>query len=80
MVNTRADDELIWSLGSGSRITATKDLIMADTDERAFTAGVIYTISTMHPIAEPAYVVVIDDQRHAHRLEAEDIREYFATR
>lgn len=80
MVNTRADDELIWSLGSGSRITATKDLIMTDTDERAFTAGMTYTISTMHPIAQPAYVVVMDDLRQAHRLEAADIREYFSTK
>lgn len=77
MATANPDDELIWSLGSGSRITATKDLIMVDTDERAFTAGITYTVSTMHPIAEPAYVVVIDDQRQAHRLEAADIREFF---
>ena len=74
---TRADDKLIWSLGTGTPLLATKDLIMEDDHQRAFTAGNTYRVKSMHPIANPAYVVVVDDQGDNHRLNAEHVREYF---
>ena len=73
-----ADDQLIWSLGTGRAITATKDLVMDNTGERAFTAGVTYCVKSMRPIADPPYVVLIDDQGEDHRMEAEHLREWFA--
>lgn len=79
MTNSPSDAALIWSLGRGAPITAFKDLIMVDTGERAFTAGLTYFVSTMHPIANPPHVVVSDDQQQPHKLEAADLREYFFT-
>ena len=74
-----ADDKLIWSLGAGRLLTATKDLVMEDTNERSFTAGKTYRVKSMHPIAEPAYVVLVDDQGADHKMEGEHIREFFGT-
>lgn len=74
-----ADDRLIWSLTSGWDLTATKDLVMEDTHERSFTAGRAYRVKSMHPIAEPAYVVLVDDQGHDHKLHGSHIREFFDT-
>lgn len=71
------DDELILRFEAGSQITATKDLVMDYTQERAFTAGVTYTVTSMNPITAPAFIVVKDDQLEDHRLEAADLREYF---
>lgn len=74
-----ADDKLIWSLGTGRLMKATKDLVMEDTYERSFTAGKTYRVKSMHPIAEPAYVVLVDDQGHDHKMAGEHIREFFGT-
>lgn len=58
-----AEDKLIWICGIASMLTATKDLVMEDNMECAFTARKTYRMKSMHPIAEPAYVIVVDDQR-----------------
>lgn len=72
-----ADDKLIWSLGTGRLLTATKDLVMEDDKERAFTAGKAYRVKSMHPIADPAYVILVDDQGADHKMAGEHIREFF---
>lgn len=72
-----ADDKLIWSLNTGTVLKAAKDLVMVDDGGRAFTAGMTYRVKSMHPIAEPAYVVVVDDQGHDHKLNGDHVREYF---
>lgn len=72
-----ANDRLIWGLGTGSALLASKDLVMEDDQQRAFTAGTTYRVKSMHPIAEPAYVIVVDDQGEDHKLNAEHVREYF---
>lgn len=74
-----ADDKLIWGLPTGWALTALKDLVMEDTQERAFTAGNFYRVKSMHPIAEPAFVVLVDDQGHDHKLHGSHIREFFDT-
>lgn len=72
-----ADDKLIWSLNTGALLRAAKDLVMADDGERAFTAGVAYRVKSMHPIANPAYVILVNDQGHDHKLYGEHVRQYF---
>ena len=72
-----ADDKLIWSLGTGRLLTATKDLVMEGSCELAFTAGKTYKVKSMHPIAEPSYVIMVDDQGADHKMYGEHIREFF---
>lgn len=74
---TSADDELVWGLTSGSMLTATTDMLMEDSGDRAFTAGQSYRVDSMHPLAHPPFVRVKDDQGVSHRLHAGDIRTYF---
>lgn len=74
---TSADDELVWSFTSGSTLTASRDLVMEDSGERAFTAGQSYRVDSMHPLANPAFVRVKDDQGVPHKLHAEHLRAYF---
>ena len=74
-----ANDKLIWGLGTGRLLTATKDLRMEGTGERAFAAGKTYRVKSMHPIAEPAYVVLVNDQGDDHKMAGEHIREFFGT-
>ena len=74
---TSADDELVWGFASGSKLTATTDMLMEDSGDRAFTAGQSYRVDSMHPLAHPAFVRVKDDQGVSHKLHAEDLRTYF---
>ncbi len=50
---------------------------MEDDKTCAFAAGKAYRVKSMHPIAEPAYVIVVDDQGRDHKLNGEHVREYF---
>jgi hypothetical protein len=74
------DDEIVWALKRGSVLTAVRDLTMEDGGERAFTAGHCYRVSTVYPIAEPAYACVPDDQGHPHKLSGVHLRKYFGLR
>lgn len=74
-----ADDMLIWSLNAGTTLQAKKDMFMEDDEEHVFTQGKRYYVESMHPIAEPAYVVVKNDHSERHRFYADHIREYFVT-
>ena len=75
MIST--DDKLIWSLTTGMLLAATKDLVMEDNKERAFTSGKRYRVKSMHPIADPSYVILVDDQGEDHKMTGEHIREFF---
>ncbi len=72
-----ADDRLIWSIPTGSFLTCARDLVMQGTTEVACTAGRIYKVDSMHPIADPPFLRIRDDQGQLHTLEAGDLREYF---
>jgi len=74
-----ADDRLVWSLASGTVLKAAKDLVMEDTHERSFTAGKQYRVKSMHPISEPAFLVMVDDQGHDHKMNGAHVREFFDT-
>lgn len=71
------DDMLVWDTPSGTSLTCTKSVRMEGTDEVAFTEGIVYRVASMHPIADPAYVKLLDDQGQVHRMEGSDLREYF---
>lgn len=72
-----SDDQLVWSLHTGRKITASRDLLMEGSGERTFTNGKTYVIESMHPIVEPPFVRVRNDQGDIHALTAEDLRNYF---
>ena len=72
-----ADNRLIWNLHTGRTITASRDLVMEGSGERAFTNGNTYLVESMHPIAEPPFVRVQNDQGDVHALTASDLRTYF---
>lgn len=72
-----ADDHLVWGLHTGRTIKASRDLVMEGSGERTFTTGKTYLIESMHPIAEPPFVRVKNDQGESHALTAEDLRTYF---
>lgn len=71
------DDELVWSIPSGSVLMCAHDLVMDDTGEVAFTAGRSYRVESMHPIADPPFVRTLDNQGHLHALRAAELRDYF---
>lgn len=72
------DEKLIWSITSGTVLKCVKDLVMEDGGEVAFKAGLAYRVTSMHPIADPPYVKLTDEQGCSHGLEAVDIRNYFS--
>lgn len=71
------DDKLIWGTPVGTLLLCLRDLVMDATNEVAFRAGHAYRVTSMHPIAEPPFVKLMDEQGQIHRLEAQDIREFF---
>lgn len=76
-MTNEADDELVWSLQRGATLQCSRDLVMEGNGEVAFTAGRMYCVESMHPIADPPFVKAIDDQGEAHRLGADDLRQFF---
>lgn len=72
-----ADDELVWSIPSGSVLMCAQDLVMEGTCEVAYTAGRSYRVESMHPIADPPFVKTLDNQGQSHALRAGDLRDYF---
>ena len=76
-VMSSADDELVWSLSTGSILTCKRDVVMEGTGEVAYTAGQCYRVESMHPVADPPFVRTLDDQGQPHALRAADLRDYF---
>ena len=72
-----ADDELVWSIPTGSLLTCMRDVVMTGTGEVAYAAGRNYKVESMHPIADPPFVRTLDDQGNLHALRADDLRNYF---
>lgn len=72
-----ADDELVWSIPSGSVLMCAHDLVMEGTGEVAYTAGRSYRVESMHPVADPPFVKTLDDQGQLHALRGADLRVYF---
>lgn len=74
---SKQDDELVWGLTGGSRLRCVKDLVMEGSGEVAFKEGAVYSIDSMHPIHNPPFVRLMNDQHQTHRLEPDDLRTYF---
>ena len=72
-----ADDALVWAIPSGALLNCTRNLAMEGSGEVAFTTGRSYRVQSMHPIAQPPFVKVINDQGQPHHLEAGDLRQFF---
>lgn len=72
------DDKLIWNLPTGSRLACIQSVVMTDDQIVAFTAGRIYFVESMHPIADPAYVRLTNDQGEPHKMTGEHIRQFFS--
>lgn len=77
MDDITADDKLIWELSDGARLTCTKSVVMTDDQSEAFTAGQVYVVASIHPIAEPAYVRLTNNQGESHKMNGEHIRQFF---
>lgn len=72
------DEKLIWGITSGTVLKCVKDVVMEDDGEVAFKAGLAYRVTSMHPIADPPFVRLTDEQGCSHVLEATHIRTYFS--
>lgn len=72
------DDRLIWDTPVGTVLTCIRSVVMVDGErEVAFTEGRKYTVKAMNPIADPAYIELINDQGGPHKMEGEHVRKYF---
>lgn len=70
-------EQIVWDAPSGSSLTCVKNLDIDDIGVPAFTQGEKYNVESMHPIAVPAYVRVIDDQGSIRQLEGDHLQEFF---
>lgn len=77
MSTVTEDDKTVWDTPSGYVLTCNKTLCMEETQVQVFTEGKRYRVESMHPIAIPAYVKVIDDQGELHMLDGSHLREWF---
>ncbi|MGV5287504.1 hypothetical protein ACV4WX_32320, partial [Pseudomonas aeruginosa] len=68
MSSITEDDKTVWDTPSGYVLTCNKTLCMEETQVQVFTEGKRYRVESMHPIAIPAFVKVIDDQGELHML------------
>lgn len=71
-------DKRVWDCSEGTRLRCIKNLVMDESREQAFTQGQSYSVVSMHALAKPAFVRVIDDQGESHILDGQNLREYFA--
>ncbi len=74
-----ADHRLVWDMTPGTRLRAIHHLHMEeDPDEpRVFTAGEIYVVESMHPIANPPFVGIHNDFGEVHQMCATHLRAWF---
>jgi len=77
MTKITSDDKLIWDTPAGMTLTCVESVVMEDNQEVAFTKGREYSVQSMHPIAEPAYIRLTNDQGEPHKMAGEHIRRYF---
>lgn len=74
------EDKLVWDTPTGAVLVCKKSVVMTDDQVEAFTAGKEYTVDSMHPIAEPAYIRLTNNQGESHMLNGEHIRQFFRRR
>lgn len=78
MTTITADDQLVWDTPTGTVLLCVEAVVMTDDHEVAFTKGNRYVVKSMHPIAEPAYVRLINDHGQNHKMCGEHLRRFFA--
>lgn len=77
MTDISADDQLIWDIQIGEKLTCVKSVVMEDDGTEAFTAGRTYVVDSIHPIAEPSFVRLTNNQGESHKMAGEHIRKWF---
>lgn len=77
MTDITTDDNLIWRLTDGTRLTCAKSVVMEHDQTEAFTVGQVYVVASVHPIAEPAFVRLTNNQGESHKMSGEHIRQFF---
>lgn len=77
MAEISDDDKVIWGIPTGTRLTCIRSVVMTDDQTEAFTAGQVYRVQSMHPIADPAYVRLTNNQGESHKMAGEHIRQFF---
>lgn len=72
-------DKLVWSLKAGAVLTARQTLRMEDNADGApvFVEGNTYSVRSVHPIATPAFVTVLDEHGEKHTLMGNHVRDWF---
>lgn len=73
------NDRLVWGIDAGDALVAAGTLRIDDEPDGkpVFTEGREYRVVSVHPIATPAFVRVIDDQGVSHTLEGSHILKWF---
>jgi hypothetical protein len=76
-----ATDRAVWDLEPGSILVATQTLHQDHdpAEPRRFTAGQGYAVKSVHPLADPPAVKVINDQGQDNWLTGEHILAWFTT-
>lgn len=72
-----ANDRLVWDTHTGTLLVAKESVHMEDTGEKVFTAGTVYRVQSMHPIATPTFVILLNDQGQPHQMRGEHLRQWF---
>lgn len=74
----------VWDCSSGTKLRCMQDVHMERDErygfggEKVFTAGQCYEVQSMHPVADPPFVQLLNDQGEPHLMEDADLRAYFS--
>ncbi|HDS1721652.1 hypothetical protein NPS53_09080 [Pseudomonas putida] len=72
-----AEDKLIWGMPSGTPLVCIRHMLDDGIGDRLFTAGRLYSVSSMHPIAVPAYVQIVNDFGQPVVLDGSQLQQHF---
>lgn len=71
------EDQFIWGMPSDTPLVCIHDMLEDEIGERLFTAGGHYSVTSMHPIAVPAYVQVVNDFGVPLVLDGKQLKKHF---
>ena len=71
------EDHFIWGMPSGTPLVCIDDMLEDGVGDRLFTAGGHYSVTSMHPIAVPAYVQVVNDLGVPLVLDGKQLKKHF---
>lgn len=71
------EDQFIWGMPTGTPLVCIHDMLEDGIGDRLFTAGGRYSVTSMHPIAVPAYVQVVNDFGVPLVLDGKELKKHF---